>query len=285
MKSSNKPKSSKKEVVKEKINDLDLSKWKDYEDLITDSLWLIQSRDKSGAHSNIFHGNFVPQIPNQLIRRFTKPGDVIVDAFLGSGTTLIEAQRLGRLGIGVELSKTTAAIAQRTIEGDCGSTNVLEQNILIGDSRSIKIKQSIEAILSKFGKTKVELLILHPPYDNILKFSEDESDLSNMPTTQRFIEAFGDVIENLGDFVKKNGHIALVIGDKYSESEWVPLGFNLMQETLDRSHNLILKSVIVKNMSGNRAKQNQEQLWRYRSLSGGFYVFKHEYIFLFKRIK
>ena len=285
MKSEKKGTPSKQDGVKEKINDLDLSKWKDYEDLITDSLWLIQNRDRSGAHSNFFHGNFVPQIPNQLIRRFTKPGDVVLDAFLGSGTTLIETQRLGRIGIGVELSKTTAAIARRAIKADFGSTNIPQQNILIGDSRSIKIKESVDTVLGKIGKKKVELLILHPPYDNILKFSENKNDLSNMPTTQKFIEGFGAVIENLGDFVKKNGHIALVIGDKYVESEWVPLGFNLMQETLNRSQNLILKSVIVKNMSGNRAKQNQEQLWRYRSLSGGFYVFKHEYIFLFKRIK
>ena len=161
MKSSNEARLSKKNVVKEKINDLDLSKWKDYEDLITDSLWLIKSRDKSGAHSNSFHGNFVPQIPNQLVRRFSKPGDVIVDAFLGSGTTLIETQRLGRLGIGVELSESTAAIARLAIEADNRSMNALQQHILIGDSRSRNIKKDIEDILSKVGKAKVELLILH----------------------------------------------------------------------------------------------------------------------------
>ena len=37
-----------------------------------DSLWLINERDKSGNHSNIYHGNFIPQIPNQIIRRYTK---------------------------------------------------------------------------------------------------------------------------------------------------------------------------------------------------------------------
>jgi hypothetical protein len=38
-------------------------------------------------------------------------------------------------------------------------------------------------------------------------------------------------------------------------------------------------------MAGNRAKLNQEALWRYRALAGGYYIFKHEYIFLFKKIK
>ncbi len=54
-----------------KHNDLDIENWKDC-NINTDSLWLISERDKSGKHENIYHGNFVPQIPNQLIRRYTK---------------------------------------------------------------------------------------------------------------------------------------------------------------------------------------------------------------------
>ena len=74
-----------------------------------------------------------------------------------------------------------------------------------------------------------------------------------------------------------------MIGDKYANSEWVPLGFYLMQEAM-KNHDLKLKSILVKNMVNNRAKINQEHLWRYRALVGGFYIFKHEYILLFKKI-
>jgi len=49
-----------------KINDLDLENWKEYDDVLTDSLWLIGNRDNSGSHNNSYHGNFIPQIPNQL---------------------------------------------------------------------------------------------------------------------------------------------------------------------------------------------------------------------------
>jgi len=56
-----------------KINDFDMKNWKeDCADIITDSLRIINEREKSGKHSNFYHGNFVPQIPNQFIRRFTK---------------------------------------------------------------------------------------------------------------------------------------------------------------------------------------------------------------------
>ena len=94
------------------INDLNLKKWKDYPDIITDSLWMLGERDKSGAHKGDYHGNFIPQIPNQLMRRFTKKGDIVLDTFLGSGTTLIECRRLGRNGIGIELVSEVAEIAK-----------------------------------------------------------------------------------------------------------------------------------------------------------------------------
>jgi len=42
-----------------KFNDLDLKDWKNC-DINTDSLWLINERDKSGKHKNIYHGNFIP---------------------------------------------------------------------------------------------------------------------------------------------------------------------------------------------------------------------------------
>ena len=51
-----------------RFNDLDLDNWREL-DINTDSLWLIGDRAKTGKHKNIYHGNFIPQIPNQLIRR------------------------------------------------------------------------------------------------------------------------------------------------------------------------------------------------------------------------
>lgn len=75
-----------------KYNDLDLNQWREYTDIETDSLWIIDKRDNSGVHSGYYHGNFVPQIPHQLFSRYTKKGDWILDPFMGSGTSLIEAQ-------------------------------------------------------------------------------------------------------------------------------------------------------------------------------------------------
>ncbi len=264
------------------INDLDLENWKSLTEIWTDSLWLIPSRDRSGAHTAEYHGNFVPQIPRQVIQRYTKKGDVVLDAFLGSGTTLIESQRLGRHGIGIELLPEVAEKAFARIKSE-PNTHGVQNHIIIGDSSSADIKEKINIALSHIGKDAVDLVVLHPPYHDIIKFSDNPNDLSNKQTVEDFCGSFGQVIENTTEALRTERFLIIVIGDKYEGSEWVPLGFLAMQEALKRG--FLLKSIVVKDMQGNRAKQNQERLWRYRALVGGFYIFKHEYVFVMKKGK
>ena len=84
------------------FNNFNLDNWKDSE-IWTDSLWIIPERDKTGKHDGFYHGNFVPQIPRQLISRYTKKNEVVFDPFVGSGTTAYEAESLGRHFIGIDI--------------------------------------------------------------------------------------------------------------------------------------------------------------------------------------
>ena len=126
-----------------KINDLNLKDWKEYQDILTDSLWLIGERDKSGAHNNAYHGNFIPQIPNQMMRRFTKKGDVVLDAFLGHGPTLIESKRLGRHGIGIELIPEVAQSAIRNINHELPNGRKVFTEVIVADSTTKEAREKV----------------------------------------------------------------------------------------------------------------------------------------------
>ena len=260
-----------------KYNDIDLSRWKDYDFIETDSLWLIDKRDDSGVHSADYHGNFVPQIPRQLLLRYTKEGDWVLDPFLGGGTTLIETQRFGRNGIGIELQESVAKTTGALIKQE--NNDKVVQKVFVGDSRSVNFSE----ILAQSETESVQFVILHPPYWDIIRFSDDPSDLSNASSLENFLEMFEQVVDNACSVLDKDRYCAIIIGDKYTNGEIVPLGFYCME--LMRKKGYKHKATIVKNFGETKGKANQQGIWRYRALSNDFYVFKHEYIFVFKKVK
>lgn len=264
-----------------KFNEIDLNKWREYNDIITDSLWLIGSRDKSGVHTAELHGNFIPQLPHQAILRYTKRKEVVLDTFLGSGTTLIECRRLGRNGIGIELLSDSVKKSQELINREANPYNVTTKVIEGNSCLPVTIQKVKNLLQEKYNRDKVQLIVMHPPYHDIIKFSEHSEDLCNAPNIEEFLERFSTVVHNSFDILEKNRFLMLVIGDKYSQGEWIPLSFYTMQKVLENGYKL--KSIVIKNIVGNRAKRNAEHLWRRRALGGGFYIFKHEYIMFFQK--
>jgi DNA modification methylase len=261
------------------INDIDLSRWREYDAILTDSLWLLGRRDNSGAHTPQYWGNFVPQIPRQAMLRFTRAGEMVIDPFAGLGTTLIEAQRLGRHCIGVELNPTVAEQARQRIQQEPATS--VKWELLVGDSRAPETACAVAEQLRRWGFDHAQLLMLHPPYHDIIRFSDDPRDLSNLPTTEQFCDGFEQVVANFAPLLEPKRFLVLVIGDQYRRKEWVPLGFYAMERV--RKHGFRLKSICVKDMQENRGKRGQQHLWRYRALRDNYYVFKHEYVMFFEK--
>ena len=257
------------------FNDLNLDKWKESE-ILTDSLWIIPERDKTGKHNGFYHGNFIPQIPHQVILRYTKKNDIVLDPILGSGTTAYEAERLNRNFIGIDIQKKLIDYVSKNIEP---KDNFSE--LITGDSTKNETFEGIKRILKNYKKKNVQLAILHPPYADIIKFSDLKDDLSNAKSLKDFLNKFAEVLKNTIDILENGRYLVIVIGDKYSAGQWIPLGFYCMNEA--QKLRLTLKSIIIKNVTGNRGKQNKEAIWRYRALTSDYYIFKHEYILIFKK--
>lgn len=268
----------KKDPKTKSYSDIDLNKWKEYEHIETGSLWIIPSRAKGAGHKLDYYGGYVPQIATQVFSRFTKERDVILDLFLGSGTTAIEAMNMNRCCIGVELKKDLVNYVNEKVYPDCKK----DIQLFSADSSDARIVNKVKSTLEKMGKEQVQLLVLHPPYDDIIRFSDNPKDLSNCQSTDLFLEKFKMVAQNGYDCLEKNRYAVLIIGDKYSKGELIPLGFMCMNKMNEIGFKT--KSIIVKNIEGNeQGKGKNANLWKYRALAGGFYIFKHEYVMIFQR--
>jgi len=260
-------------------SDIHLNHWRDYEHVLTDSLWIFPSRASGEGHTLDYHGNFIPQIATQTITRYTKADEVILDMFLGSGTSAIEALNLGRRCIGVELKPDLLEHVRAKLPPDQLDRSV---TLIQGDSRAQATADSVRAALANMGETHAHLLMLHPPYHDIIPFSDQSQDLSNAPDTDTFLDMFEAVARHGYDLLAPGRFAALVIGDKYEKGELIPLGFWCM-ERLNQA-GFKTKAIVVKNIEGNeRGKGRASNLWRYRALAGGYYIFKHEYVIIFRK--
>lgn len=261
------------------MDDITKDNWKEA-DLNVDSLWIIGERDKSGKHANVYHGNFIPQIPNQLIRRYTKENNTVMELFSGGGTTLFECEKLRRNYIGFDINKQIIAYVQEKMQSctqikyaicDCDVTDAQEFNTLAAN------------VCNEQGIEKVDFLIVHPPYLDIVKFTQDKRDLSQISDLNTFMDKFVDAMRNSLAFLKKDKYFAIVAGDIYKKSEVVPLAFYMMN-AIKQSFNVKMKGIIIKNIEGNKGKLGVQDIWKYRAMKSDYFLFKHEYIFVFKKM-
>jgi len=83
-------------------------------------------------------------------------------------------------------------------------------------------------------------------------------------------------------YLENKKYFGIVIGDVYKKSEVVPLAFYVL-DAVKRNFNVKLKGIVVKNIEGNRGKLSVNNIWKYRAMKSDYFIFKHEYILIFKK--
>src|SRR6188472_338470 len=87
-----------------------------------------------------YSAKYIPQIPNYLITNFSEKNDLILDNFMGSGTTLVESKILGRNAIGVDVNPLAYLISK------VKTTKLQNSELKEISTISTSIKQDILAI-------------------------------------------------------------------------------------------------------------------------------------------
>ncbi len=244
----------------------------DYEPERT-TVWSFPDRGDWATHRGDYRGNWSPYIPRNLILKYSREGDWVLDPMMGSGTTLVEARLLNRNAIGVDINYEAVIVARDRL-------NFSIQNIFAYKQPEPQIKTYVGDArhLDLIPDNSIDLVCTHPPYASIISYSRKNQisgDLSQMPFDQ-YMQAMKEVARELYRVLKGGGHCAILIGDTRKNKHYVPIAYRVMQQFLEVG--FILREDIIKlqwNMKTTREK------WRGRNYD--FYLIAHEHIFVFRK--
>jgi DNA modification methylase len=231
------------------------------------TIWSFPERGNWATHNSKYRGNFAPQVVRNLILKYTKEKENILDPMVGSGTTLIEAKLLNRNALGIDLNPNAIKLSNEALNFENISST--KQRAILGDARN----------LSTLKNDSVDLIILHPPYLNIIQYSKGEiqGDLSNISNIKKFCDEIEIIAKELIRVLKFNHYCAVLIGDTRKAQHYVPLSHYVLQRFLKIG--FILKEEIIK------AQHNcvYSQRWLKSAEKYGFYLIMHEHLYIFRK--
>jgi len=139
-----------------------ISKWEptDFK-LEINTIWSFPDRGDWATHDYKYRGNWSPYIPRNIILRYSKENDWVLDQFAGGGTTLVEAKLLNRNVIGIDVNDSALA--------RCRDKCNFERE----KSGKVVIRKADARKLEFIPSSKIDLICTHPPYANIIKYSEN----------------------------------------------------------------------------------------------------------------
>lgn len=214
---------------KRRCNGLDGKAWTRYSISVWDDI------RKSPAEARLSHPAAFPlQLAERCIEIFTSgPGEVVLDPFAGSGTTLIGAHNLGRRGFGLELyphyqSLFTERMLQETRPGEGGPGP--EPQLAVGDARRLK---------QFFAGEFADFVLTSPPYWDILMakrsadrrgtrfYGDSPDDLGRGAGYDAFLRELQGVFVQVRDLLKPGRYCVVVVMDLRKKSVFYPLHMDL----------------------------------------------------------
>ncbi|MFQ5920297.1 MAG: TRM11 family SAM-dependent methyltransferase [Thermoplasmata archaeon] len=145
-----------------------------------------------------FHGVTPAGVVANLVARYTRRGDWVLDPMAGSGTTLDVARRMGRRALGFDLSPR-------------------RQDIHAADAQQLPVPAGF-----------AQLVFVDPPYGDNLRYSDDPRCLGiQAADSDGFELALGGVAREAGRILRPKGIAAFLVSDEYRQARFTPVGFAL----------------------------------------------------------
>jgi len=228
----------KKSINKLFWGDLDGKTWTKW----SISIWDIV---KTSDERKLGHPAMFPvELCERLIRVYTRIGDVVLDPFMGTGSTLIAARRLFRKGIGFELYEYYVQIAKERLEK--GIIRPLElfneklshiiKNI---DYEPVIVNDDARNLDKYLESGTVDMVLTSPPYFNVHRrertsdrkerkpYGDDPRDLGNINNYNKFMNELTKIFEKIYKVLKKGGINVVIVMDIREGNNFYPFHIDL----------------------------------------------------------
>jgi len=228
--------------------------------LETTTLWEYPSRsydpgDGTKQGDDTYIGATPAWVIWQLLTRYTRKGDLVVDPMCGSGTTIDVARDLGRRVEGFDLSPTRQEIRQ-------------------GDARELPLDDAV-----------ADFVFVDPPYSTHVDYSDDPRCIGKLSAGGEdggaaYYEAMGRVIDECRRVLKPKRYMGLYVSDSFRKrkggNEFMPIGFGLFGLLRERFTPVDIACVVRHNRKLRRGN------WHKAAEKEGFYLRGFNYLFIMK---
>jgi len=198
-------------------------------------------------------------LPKKVINLFTHKGELVIDPFVGAGSTLVAAQDTQRNAIGFDLKKDYVDYANQR----------LNQKSFKDYEESTKQKAICDNALNipdYLEKNSVQLSVTSPPYANMLdrkmknksrrgdkrknenylenlQYSDKKDDLGTMEV-EDYIDELKNIYENLFPAMRKKSHVVINVNDLWTdENRRILIPSNIIEALEDIGY--VFKNIII----------------------------------------
>jgi len=217
-------------------------------------VWKFWVNGKDTGARKIHPATFPIALPSKIISLFSHKGELVLDPFVGSGSTLVAAQNLERSAIGFDLQKKYV---------DYSNGRLGPRNFLHPELRQVAIMEDCRNASRWIRPESVKLILTSPPYSNMLmvkrknkslrvrrnnklgrveQYSDDPRDLGTMDI-EKYEEAIREIFVSLHPLVMTGGQVLINVSDFSSGGERILVHVSTINAT--RKAGFRLKNIII----------------------------------------
>lgn len=204
-------------------------------------VWQFNYEGRDIRDKNIHPATFPISLANKCISLFTHQGELVLDPFMGSGSTLVAAQDLNRNAVGFDLQQGYVDLSQSR----------LSQLLLETSTEQVGVCDDARNIPGYLNPSSISLILTSPPYANLLnrprlnksrrgdqrkngqylkteQYSQDSRDLGILDL-DGYKDAMGEIFRGLLPLLKEKGHCVIDVPDMWWENKRVAIHIAVVQ--------------------------------------------------------